>query len=189
MIDCPVCESGTREVSVRANPGTLIVLDQCPRCGGIWCDQWELYPVDPAEAENLDPLNDKAFNAPPDLQKRVLYCPRCKDKLAIFRDRLLPSEIQLRRCARCQGIWLNRGQFGSYKRFQKKTRAEKLSNEDRIQRLARATYNPKSWVTTGTRGIFAYPAGETEGDDWRSNTAKGAVQLILQTLLRLALGR
>jgi Zn-finger nucleic acid-binding protein len=27
------------EVTVQANPGQLIVLDQCGQCGGIWCDK------------------------------------------------------------------------------------------------------------------------------------------------------
>ena len=188
MIQCPACGSSMRAVTLRANPGTLIVLDQCPQCGGIWCDKWELYPTDPEEAERLDPLDEKLLRAGAHQDKRTLYCPRCKDTLQIFRDPLLPPIIQLERCERCEGIWLTRGQFRNYKRFQARSRREKLSNEDRIQRLARATYDPKSWVVTGTRGIFAYPAGEIDNDDWPATTAKGAARLILQTLFRLALG-
>ena len=188
MIQCPVCESNMRAVTARANPGTLIVLDQCAQCGGIWCDKWELYPTDPEEAERLNPLDEKLLQAAAHQGKKALYCPRCKDKLQIFRDPLLPPAIQLERCERCQGMWLKRGQFGNYKRFQAKIRRQKLSNEDRIQKLARVTSDPKSWVVTGTRGIFAYPAGEIDSDEWPATTAKGATRLILQTLFRLALG-
>ena len=47
--------------------------------------------------------------------------------------------------------------------------------------------NPKSWIVTGTEGIFAYPRGEeTENVVEKSVSAAGKV--ILQSLLRLALG-
>jgi Zn-finger nucleic acid-binding protein len=187
MTRCPLCDCEMREVSARANPGTLIVLDQCSKCGGIWCDKWELFPIDPEEAKRLDPLDEQLLRAPVALEKKELYCPRCTDRLQLFRDPLLPPDIQLQRCRRCEGIWLNRGRFGRYKRLQQKTRMEKLPQEERVQRLARAYQDPRSWVTTGTRGIFAYPRGEEEGSDWNAPTLGGAVKLILQALLRLIL--
>lgn len=187
MVKCPLCETGMKEVSARANPGTLIVLDQCGKCGGIWCDKWELFPVDPGEAERLDPLDKELLQAPVTLKKETLYCPRCGDRLRVFKDPILPSEIRLQRCRRCDGIWLNRGQFSRYKHFQKKTREDKLGGEERLQKLVHAYQNPQSWVTTGTRGIYAYPQAEAESDNWPSLTLKGALSLILQTLLRLVL--
>ena len=176
-----------KEVSARANPGTLIVLDQCAKCGGIWCDKWELFPVGPEEAERLDPLDEELLQAPVALKKETLYCLRCGDRLRVFQDPSLPPDIQLQRCRRCDGIWLNRGQFGRFKRLQRRTREEKLGGEETLQKLVYAYQNPESWVTTGTRGIFAYPRGEEEAQDLTSDTLKGAFRLILQTLLRLVL--
>ncbi len=187
MARCPLCESEMKEVSARANPGTLIVLDQCGKCGGIWCDKWELFPVDPEEAERLDPLDEELLQTPVALEKETLYCPRCGDRLHLFHDPLLPSDIRLERCRRCDGIWLNRGQFSRFKRFQKKTREEKLGQEETLQKLVHAYQNPQSWVTTGTRGIYAYPHGESESDNWPSITLSGAFRIILQALLRLVL--
>lgn len=46
MVRCPQCDVSMNSVAVRANPGSLIELDQCAQCGGIWCDKWEL--SDPA---------------------------------------------------------------------------------------------------------------------------------------------
>ncbi len=54
---CPVCEIDMKQVSARADPGRLIVLDQCARCGGVWCDKWELFPIAPEEAKRIDPLS------------------------------------------------------------------------------------------------------------------------------------
>src|SRR3989338_11587972 len=86
-----------KEVSARANPGTLIVLDQCGKCGGIWCDKWELFPVEPEEAERLDPLDERLLQTPVSLEKETLYCPRCTDRLRIFHDPLLPARSEERR--------------------------------------------------------------------------------------------
>ena len=57
-----------------------------------------------------------------------------------------------------------------------------------MQKLVHAYQNPESWVTTGTRGIYAYPRGEEEASDLTSDTLKGAFRLVLQTLLRLVVG-
>ena len=187
MVPCPVCDSEMKEVSARANPGTLIILDQCGKCGGIWCDKWELFPVGPEEAGRLDPLDENLLQTPVPLEEKTLYCPRCRDRLRVFQDPLLPSDIHLQRCRRCDGIWLNRGQFNRFKQFQKKTREEKLGPEETLRKLVHAYQNPESWVTTGVRGIYAYPQAEAESDPWPSLTLKGALSLILQTLLRLVL--
>jgi len=58
------------EVIARAAPGSLIQLDQCGKCGGIWCDKWELYPIDGDEAERLDPLDQSLL----------------RDKIRLMRD-------------------------------------------------------------------------------------------------------
>jgi Zn-finger nucleic acid-binding protein len=177
-----------KEVSARASPGMLIVLDQCGACGGIWCDRWELFPVEPSEGERLDPLDEKLLQKSLAPAKGRLYCPRCGDQLRLFHDPILPQEIRLERCRRCDGIWLNRGEFGRFKKFQKKTREEKRGGEERLRQLVQAYQNPKSWVTTGVRGIYAYPQADAEGDLWPSMTREGALKLILQTLLRVVLG-
>jgi Zn-finger nucleic acid-binding protein len=188
MALCPVCEEEMRTVSARANPGTLIVLDQCPKCGGIWCDQWELYPIDSEEASRLDPVDEKLLQSVLPAGRKTLYCPRCRDRLQAFRDPLLPPETLLERCPRCQGLWLNRGEFSRYKRFQQKKRKENLPHEDRIQKLAAAASDARAWVTTGTGGVFAYPRGETEDSDAVNDSMKGIARLTLQTVLRLLLG-
>ncbi len=191
MIKCPHCNCEMKEVKARANPGELIVLDQCGQCGGIWCDKWELFPIDPQEAPRLDPVDGEFLRAPAPLEEKPLYCPRCTDRLQVFHDPLLPPDIQFQRCARCDGIWLNRGDFTRYKQFQQDTRRARsgnLQNVEKIQKLTQAYSDPRSWVTTGTGGIFAYPRGEEEAQDLGKKTVKGAAGLILQTLLRMILG-
>lgn len=176
------------EVIARATPGTLIQLDQCGRCGGIWCDKWELFPLDPREAERLDPLDEDLLRDKIRFPKKTLYCPRCADELAIFADPILPMEIQLRRCRHCDGLWLNRGQFHRYKEYQKNTRAKKMGSAKLVATLPEVYADPKSWVVTGTKGIFAYPRGQEENDDLVGTTLTGAAKLVLQSLARMILG-
>lgn len=188
MLRCPQCDRDMAEVVVRGNPGSLIQLDQCATCGGIWCDKWELFPVDATEADRLDPLDENRLRdkvAPP---QKTLYCPRCADEMHIFADPILPKDIQLMRCRHCDGIWLNRGQFHRYKNFQTSTRGTKMDKEAIIGKLPAVYANPKSWVLTGTKGIFAYPRGAEEDDDPVGASLTGAAKLVLQTLVRMILG-
>ena len=62
-----------------------------------------------------------------------------------------------------------------------------MGREETLRKLVHAYQNPESWVTTGTRGIYAYPHAEAEGEHWPSITPGGAFWLIFQTLLRLVL--
>jgi Zn-finger nucleic acid-binding protein len=188
MLRCPQCDRDMNEVVVRGNPGSLIQLDQCGKCGGIWCDKWELFPIDPDEADRLDPLNETLLRDALSLQQKILYCPRCADELGVFADPILPKEIQLQRCRHCDGIWLNRGQFHRYKDFQKDTRSVRMGKESIVAKLPEAVANPKSWVVTGTRGIYAYPRGEEEGDDLLGKSLSDTAKLVLQSLVRMILG-
>lgn len=176
------------QVTARANPGTLVQLDQCQKCGGIWCDKWELFPVDPDEAERLDTVSEPLFTAPVALPKRSLYCPRCTAPLQLCQDPVLPPELILERCLRCDGIWLNRGKLTRYKRHQRKVQVEKLGADAIIRKIPEVYDNPQSWVVTGTQGMMAYPSLVHEaGEDFRPSP-RGIIKLILQSLLRLALG-
>jgi Zn-finger nucleic acid-binding protein len=188
MLHCPQCDREMNEVVVRGNPGSLIQLDQCGKCGGIWCDKWELFPVDAAEAERLDPLDENLLRDKFKLSAKTLYCPRCADELHVFADPILPKDIQLLRCRHCDGIWLNRGQFHRYKDFQMSTRAAKMEKEAIVYMLPEVYANPKSWVVTGTKGIYAYPRGEEEEEPSVKESLGNAVKLILQSLVRMILG-
>jgi Zn-finger nucleic acid-binding protein len=188
MLQCPQCSREMTEVIAQAVPGSLIQLDQCARCGGIWCDKWELFPVDNDEAKRLDPVDEDRLRDSVELQKKDLYCPRCADALDIFADPILPKDIHLWRCRHCDGLWLNRGQFRRYKDYQKSTRLKKMSEAKVVAKLPQVYADPKSWVVTGTKGIFAYPRGQEEDDDLVGQSVGGAAQLVLRSLARMVLG-
>jgi Zn-finger nucleic acid-binding protein len=179
------------QVTARANPGTLIQLDQCQKCGGIWCDKWELFPIDPEEAERVDALdgvNEPLLTAPVKLPQRSLYCPRCTAPLQLCKDPVLPADLLLQRCLRCDGIWLNRGEMKRYKRYQSKVQRTKLSADAIIQKIPEVYENPKSWIVKGTQGMMAYPRMVDDSAEEFTTTLGGAAWLILQALLRLVIG-
>jgi Zn-finger nucleic acid-binding protein len=105
--------------------GRAIVLDQCPSCGGIWFDQWELYQTNDSEVENLDPVDTKALRATVPLSEKTPLCPKCNGTLFKFTDPLLPSDAHILRCPSCKGLWLNRGEFRKFKKLRK----ERLSSQ------------------------------------------------------------
>jgi Zn-finger nucleic acid-binding protein len=102
------------EVAASASVGYAIMLDQCPRCGGIWCDRWELYPLTAAAAARLDPVNQTALTQPTALNSGPLECPRCRARMRRFRDPSLPPDARIERCPNCDGMWLNRGELSRF---------------------------------------------------------------------------
>jgi Zn-finger nucleic acid-binding protein len=189
MLSCPQCAVAMREVAARANPGQMIILDQCPKCGGIWCDQWELFPIQADEAARLEPADEELLRElQPIDDKRQFYCPRCTAQLLFAKDPALPPDLQLRRCLKCEGIWLNRGQFTQFKAEQQKVRANKMGQARLAGKLSEVIQNPKAWVVTGTKGMFAYPHGEEESNETIQETVKNAAKLVLQTLARMLIG-
>ena len=184
MVCCPQCEVPMKPVTARANPGSLIELDQCGQCGGIWCDKWELFPIQADEAARLEPANQELLRVPVALAKKELFCPRCTARMSGVSEPLLGADVQFQRCFKCDAIWLNRGQFTRYKKHQEKVRSKNLDAKTTAKKLTKTDDDEKSWVVTGTGGMFAYPPGEETiktGTDSLTNIA----ETVLQKLLRM----
>jgi Zn-finger nucleic acid-binding protein len=183
VVRCPQCELPMKPVTARANPGSLIELDQCSRCGGIWCDKWELFPIQDYEAARLEPADQELLRAPVPLINKKLFCPRCTARMSAVKEPALGADVQFQRCLKCEAIWLNRGQFTDYKSRQKKLRGKRMG-EEAAGKLQKPVQDAKKWVVTGTKGMFAYPSGEetieTSVDSWSS-----AAALVLDRLLRM----
>ena len=188
MIHCPLCEAPMNAVTARANPGSLIELDQCRQCGGIWCDKWELFLIQTDEAGRLEPIDQERLRAPLLIEKKTLFCPRCSARLVTLKDPSLAPDIQFQRCLKCDGIWLNQGQFTGFKNHQREVRKKKMEGSAALTRIADAYGDPNAWVVTGTRGMFAYPAPLDDNRQIGRDTARGIVRIVLQSLLRMLLG-
>ncbi len=111
---CPGCGGVLEEVYASATYGRVLLLDQCPACGGLWFDRWELYFLGPGEAERLDPIDAPAVVSPNPEKKGAGRCPVCGAALTDFKDPSLPADACIKRCPECSGLWLNRGELARY---------------------------------------------------------------------------
>lgn len=97
-------------------PGFFVKVEQCLVCGGIWCDRYEMAQIAPEEADRIDPMAEKALKTPAEA-KEDLKCPRCGELLFVLKDINIPPDAQISRCRQCEGIWLNKTELVSYKRY------------------------------------------------------------------------
>ncbi|GBE57490.1 hypothetical protein BMS3Abin01_00410 [bacterium BMS3Abin01] len=93
--------------------GAELVLDQCPGCGGVWFDRYELFRVDEARARQIGDVDEDRFRHPAGTAEQP-QCPVCHVGLEVFRDANIPGNIQLLSCPECNGFWANHGEAAAY---------------------------------------------------------------------------
>jgi Zn-finger nucleic acid-binding protein len=128
---CPHEPVEMQLVMAESHYGQTVIIDQCPKCGGIWFDKLELYAVKSGEANKIELLDTEALSTSTAIENPDLLCPRDRTRLVQFHDPCLPPGLIIERCPRCDGIWLNRGEFTKYQSFrQGLKRAREKSAED-----------------------------------------------------------
>ncbi|MBN1368250.1 MAG: zf-TFIIB domain-containing protein [Dehalococcoidales bacterium] len=113
-------------VEIVSHYGQRITLDQCPECGGLWFDKFELYRAKLDQADKLENIDSARLTNPTLMKNYRLLCPRDRAELIRFDDKYFPSGIIVAKCPVCEGFWLNRGEFTKY---QKARRASKQPRE------------------------------------------------------------
>lgn len=193
---CPECGNGLREVYAEANYGRIVLLDQCDVCGGIWFDNWELYYLKDAEAKRLDAVNINSLLANSPMQKGSGICPRCSGvALVPFQDPNLPADSRINRCARCNGLWLNRGELVKYEEHKNKLKS-RLEQTHSASKGAEAVFAVDSqqakWETASRLGVALrtrpdnVDAAPIEDTNWdKAELSKDALFLILQILFKI----
>lgn len=186
-LTCPQCATALREVKAEATIGYLVLLDQCPRCGGIWCDRWELYPVTTAAAERIDVVDQHALSQPTPPAAESLTCPRCRARLRRFQDPALPADARVERCLNCDGMWLNRGALRSFKNHNPTAPPATAAELDRLATSIRQ--DPTSWPAVRNIGaaLDDPPPDAEEPSDVGAEIVTSAAWLIARAALRLLL--
>lgn len=137
---CPNDNIEMQSVEVESHYGKTVTLDQCPKCGGIWFDHFELYSVKQGQAEKIESLKVDTLQASSPIENSELLCPRESTKLVHFKDPVFPKDIIIARCPICNGFWLNRGEFIKYQNYReslKEPRVITAEDEKIEQDLAR----------------------------------------------------
>jgi Zn-finger nucleic acid-binding protein len=193
-LTCPQCAAAMNEVKAEAATGYMILLDQCPQCGGIWCDRWELYPVTAGAAAHLDAVDHDALHQPTAPADEQLECPRCRARMFRFRDPLVPADARIERCPNCDGMWLNRGELHRFKDHGAEMRAAArpaepgAASDQQLDHLTRhALGDPQAWPTVRSLSDFEAPPAAPDAQDIRDDLKSGAMWLIARTALRLLL--
>ncbi|HEX6769627.1 MAG TPA: hypothetical protein VF208_09770, partial [Candidatus Binatia bacterium] len=75
-----------------------------------------------------------------------------------------------------------------FKAHQLNVRRKTLGSEALASQVSAVMQDPKSWVVTGTEGMFAYPQGEEDNVETVGESLKSAAKLIVQALARLLVG-
>lgn len=140
-MNCPNENIEMQQVKLKSHYGQTVILDQCPKCGGIWFDHLELYSVKQGQAETIDFLSADTLRTSSLIENSDLHCPRDSAKLVNFKDAYFPEDIILARCPACNGFWVNRGEFIKYQDFRQSfkkpretTKADETLGQD-IERI------------------------------------------------------
>lgn len=188
-LTCPQCATQMNEVTASATLGYMIALDQCPRCGGIWCDRWELYPLTAAAADRVDSVDQSALWQATEPVHKPLACPRCRARLVRFRDPSLPEEARMERCPNCEGVWLNRGELRRFKHRDVPAHpAGQTLSDVQLDRLALQTgCDNKTAPVRNLAVAFDAAAPEPDTATVRKELFASAGWLVARTILRLLL--
>lgn len=188
-LTCPHCAVEMQEVKATATTGYLLVLDQCRRCGGIWADRWEAFPLSTVTVERLDSVDTATLQAPPPpggAAPARLECPRCQARMYAFTDPTLPPDARIERCRNCEGMWFNRGEL---RRFKHRT-AQRTPpiTAAQLDHLAQTVGCTTTLPTVSHLDDAMRAAPEDPADDVRGQLAGAAVWLVVRTILRLLFG-
>jgi|GEM_PF-766500 len=122
-MNCPKCKIGLRSETIAG-----LQTDFCSRCAGVWLDSGELSKILGVSND----LPEQIKNS--ELKPTSLNCPRCENKKM---DRFVyhpEARIILEKCPSCEGLWLDKGEFGLIqgfiKKWKKKTTLTKKVNSN-----------------------------------------------------------
>jgi len=155
------------QVGVPSHYGQQVIIDQCEGCGGIWFDAFELFRVKLGEAQEIESLDPDRLRTPSEIEDPRLLCPRDRTALVLYKDPNFPRELILTRCPKCQGFWLNRGEFTRYQETRQnlmlpkeKTLEDQRLGEE-VKRILESNRDSNSTETLGKLGAFlSSPAHE-----------------------------
>ncbi len=189
---CPNDNGMLHHKAVPSHYGQKVIIDQCEDCGGLWFDAFELYRIKPDGDELVEDLNSTTLRATTDITTTTLRCPRDKTVLSQFNDSRFPEGIILMRCSKCQGFWLNRGEFTRFQQAREALKAPKEKSledeilDQKVQKLLAAHHAGSSSDVLARAGAFlSSPVGASAVGSGNSGHEIGQNENHLNTILNI----
>ncbi len=119
---CPNCQKKTlQQIEFHKLP-----VDKCSLCQGLWFDYDELRQAKDKKDANLNWLDIDLWRESNKIAVTAgkKKCPGCQKKL--YQIKYGGSDIEVDVCNNCQGVWLDKGEFGQIIAYLK----EKVNTDD-----------------------------------------------------------
>ncbi len=138
VLDCP--RDGT--VMKEHHEGDA-VLDVCGKCGGQFFDAGEMFGAFGIKA---DPSNwDRDETAGP-VRESTIQCARCGAKMLLQDISEGSDKVEIDRCGKCGGIWLDKGEVETIMaigtRMQAVGDAEKAKAQEELAKMGEVNFSP-----------------------------------------------
>jgi Zn-finger nucleic acid-binding protein len=146
LLRCPNDADALLQVQAESRQGSVIMLDQCKCCGGIWFDKWELFQVAETKVRELTDIDLDHLRCPEGKIDGEPQCPRCRVELRSFHDPHIPPNIQMLICDECEGFWLNHGEaagYADYRQALQQQRGERLAKQ--YEKMLQSHSNKDYW--------------------------------------------
>ncbi len=101
-MQCPRCATELQEKNLGGFKP--VVVDNCPRCQGMWLDKGELDSLEGSVWVNIE---EEVEFLPPDTEHGHVTCPNCGTACEPLSPKDLPECI-IDRCPSCEGFWLDK---------------------------------------------------------------------------------
>ena len=106
----------------KKNYESLVEIDECPKCSGIWLDQGELEKIQDIQendySEDLKKVPNEmiaAYEKARQQNAADITCPNCK--VEMFKKEGYGTQIVIDKCPKCFGVWLNKGELKALEVF------------------------------------------------------------------------
>ncbi len=111
---CPSCRVSMTIVVSHQVYGQHLELDQCPRCGGVWFDDLEIYTVHPEALKELEHIDIGGFVQLQSQADTSLSCPRMHGSLEEFAHEKFAPYVEMNICHECHGVWVHHISLSSF---------------------------------------------------------------------------
>ena len=138
IIDIMRCPIDQIELE-KKNYESLVEIDECPKCSGIWLDQGELEKIQDIQendySEDLKKVPNEMIAAYEQARQQNaadIICPNCK--VEMFKKEGYGTQIVIDKCPKCFGVWLNKGELKALEVFFDRNLEESILQQEEFEK-------------------------------------------------------